>query len=133
MSDCYERLPSHSIHQPGDHSSYLGVPAPAGISDCYESMSRTPIRDRLPRLISSPARNPEGVGRGWKKPTLHSIFNHLCGLPKATVNSDSGPVHGYGAGIQEGGSAELGGAAEEGSPVDRRTKPDTLACRWQPA
>ena len=27
--------------------SYLGVPAPAGMSDCYESMSRTPIRDRL--------------------------------------------------------------------------------------
>ena len=26
--------------------SYLGVPAAAGMSDCYESMSRTPIRDR---------------------------------------------------------------------------------------
>ncbi len=25
--------------------SYLGVPAPAGMSDWYESMSRTPIRD----------------------------------------------------------------------------------------
>ena len=25
--------------------SYLGVPAAAGMSDCYESMSRTPIRD----------------------------------------------------------------------------------------
>ena len=24
--------------------SYLGVPAPAGMNDCYESMSRTPIR-----------------------------------------------------------------------------------------
>ena len=27
------------------HFSYLGVPAPAGMSDWYESMSRTPIRD----------------------------------------------------------------------------------------
>ncbi len=26
--------------------SYLRVPAPAGMRDCYESMSRTPIRDR---------------------------------------------------------------------------------------
>ena len=26
--------------------SHLGVPAPAGMSDCYESMSRTTIRDR---------------------------------------------------------------------------------------
>ena len=33
--------------------SYLGVPAPAGMSDCYETMSRTRIRDRLPPLISS--------------------------------------------------------------------------------
>ena len=28
--------------------SYPGVPAPASIGDCYESMSRTPIRDRPP-------------------------------------------------------------------------------------
>ena len=27
------------------HFSYLGVPAPAGMSDWYESTSRTPIRD----------------------------------------------------------------------------------------
>ena len=26
----------------------LGVPPAAGMSDCYESMSRTPIRDRRP-------------------------------------------------------------------------------------
>ena len=37
--------------------SYLGVPAPAGISDWYESMSRTPIRDvptNQPRCRLSP-------------------------------------------------------------------------------
>ncbi len=26
--------------------TYLGVPAPAGMSDCYESISRPPIRDK---------------------------------------------------------------------------------------
>ena len=41
--------------------SYLGVPAPAGISDCYESMSRTTIRDRLPTRHSGESRSP-GVG-----------------------------------------------------------------------
>ena len=33
--------------------SHPGVPAAAGISDWYESMSQTTIRDRLPPLISS--------------------------------------------------------------------------------
>ena len=32
-------------HQPAPQFSYLGVPAPAGMGDWYESMSRTPIRD----------------------------------------------------------------------------------------
>ena len=36
--------PNHS-HQPAPQFSYLGVPAPAGMGDWYESMSRTPIRD----------------------------------------------------------------------------------------
>ena len=63
--------------------SYLGVPAPAGMRDCYESMSRTPIRDRPPRqpLIrhsrhpfvnptshSSFRRRPESRGEGWHQP-----------------------------------------------------------------
>ena len=70
MSDCYENsypLPPNSSfsrkresrgegwRQPHPNTSndqvsfsYLGVPAPAGISDCYESMSRTPIRGRNP-------------------------------------------------------------------------------------
>ena len=62
--------------------SYLGVPAAAGMSDCYESMSPTPIRDRLlqqplighsqhPLVIPAPqfvipanAGIQTGVGRG---------------------------------------------------------------------
>ena len=36
--------PNHS-HQPAPQFSYLGVPAPAGMGDWYEGMSRTPIRD----------------------------------------------------------------------------------------
>ena len=49
--------------------SYLGVPAPAGMSDCYESMSRTPIRDvpsNQPRCRPSTGRNraePKTDGR----------------------------------------------------------------------
>ena len=34
--------------------SYLGVPAPAGMSDFYESMSRTTIRDALEPVSSAP-------------------------------------------------------------------------------
>ncbi len=102
------------IHCPNHDSgfSYLGVPAPAGMSDCNESMSRTPIRDRPLRQplirhsrhpfvnpvphssIRSPirhsgeGRNPGGVGRGkttrrWKKPTHRPTFILLCGLRKA--------------------------------------------------
>ena len=41
---CQFAVPNHD-----SGFSYLGVPAPAGMSDCYESMSRTPIRDRLLR------------------------------------------------------------------------------------
>ncbi len=37
---CQFAVPNHS-----SGFSYLGVPAPAGMSDWYESMSRTPIRD----------------------------------------------------------------------------------------
>ena len=48
-------------HQPRPNTSndqvsfsYLGVPAPAGMDDWYESMSRTPIRDAPTRLSSAP-------------------------------------------------------------------------------
>ena len=37
---CRFAVPNHN-----SRFSHLGVPAPAGMGDCYESMSRTPIRD----------------------------------------------------------------------------------------
>ena len=37
---CQFAVPNHN-----SGFSYLGVPAPAGMGDCYESMSRTTIRD----------------------------------------------------------------------------------------
>ena len=42
--------------------SYLGVPAATGMSDCYESTSRPPIRGRnpTPDRHSGESRNPEG-------------------------------------------------------------------------
>ena len=72
-------VPSHNFN-----SSYLSVPAPAGMSDCYVNMSRTTIRDRplrqplighsrhpfvIPAIKSMPrtpirGRNTEGIGRG---------------------------------------------------------------------
>ena len=42
--------------------SYLGVPAPAGMSHSYESMSRTTIRDILPARHSGFRRSPGGGG-----------------------------------------------------------------------
>ena len=66
---CHFAVPIHN-----SVFSYPGVPAPAGMSDCYESMSRTTIRDALKRLSSAPGnpfvrhsgegRNPEGWGGG---------------------------------------------------------------------
>ena len=57
---------AESWYDVGPRYSYLGVPAPAGMNDCYESMSRTTIRDRLPPLISSFQRKLESrrVGKG---------------------------------------------------------------------
>ena len=77
-------------HQPHTNTSndqasfsYLRVPAPAGMPDCYESMSRTPIRDRPLRqplirhsrhrfairdIPSSFRRRPESRGEGWHQP-----------------------------------------------------------------
>ena len=46
--------------------SYLGVPAPAGMSDWYESMSRTPIRDEFRHRPATPttiARTTTAQGR----------------------------------------------------------------------
>ena len=48
-------MPLEQFHQPTPQFSYLGVPAAPGMSDCYESMPRTPIRDALKWLSSAPA------------------------------------------------------------------------------
>ena len=42
------------LHQSAPRFSYLGVPAPAGMSDCYDSMSRTPIRDEFRHRPATP-------------------------------------------------------------------------------
>ena len=48
------------LHQSAPRFSHLGVPAPAGMSDWPESMSRTPIRDESfpPRPLVSSCRRP---------------------------------------------------------------------------
>ena len=42
----------HKWHRNGSNDqptgSYLGLPTRAGMSDCYESIARTPIRDSFP-------------------------------------------------------------------------------------
>ncbi len=51
-------------HQPSTQCSNLGVPAPAGMGDWFESMSRTPIRDEwfpTPIRHSGEGRNPGEV------------------------------------------------------------------------
>ena len=63
---CQFAVPSHN-----SGFSYLGVPA--SMSDCYERMSRTTIRDRLPPLNSSFQRSKArpvprfgaGIQKGW--------------------------------------------------------------------
>ena len=61
---CQFAVPSHN-----STFSCLGVPAPAGMSDCYESVSRTPIRGRDP-----------GVG----SPVAPELCpNHASGPPQA--------------------------------------------------
>ena len=62
------------------------------MSDCYESMSWTTIRDRVPPLISSFQRKLESRRGGegqhhqtMEKPTRRRIFILLCGLRKAMV------------------------------------------------
>ena len=81
--------------------SYLGVPAATGMGDWYESMSRTPIRDRLPPSISSFQRSKAcpvprygaGIQKGGAvRPPYNGKNRHVtpfssseCGLRKAMV------------------------------------------------
>ena len=66
--------------------SYLRVPAPAGISDCYESMSQTPIRDRP-----------------FQQPLIgHSRHPLVTPAPRFVIPANACPVPRYGAGIQRG-------------------------------
>ena len=80
--------------------SYLGVPAPAGMSDCYESTSRTTIRDRPLRRpvfrdsrhpIVNPApnssfrRRPESRGAGMRKCSAWARPQLRTGRPFAQV------------------------------------------------
>ena len=79
---CQFAVPHHN-----SSLSNLGVPAPAGMSDCYESMSRTPIRDR-------PLRQP--LIRHSRHPFVNSAPHSSFQRSKAC------PVPRYGAGIQKG-------------------------------
>ena len=86
--------------------SYLGVPAPADMSDWYESMSRTPTRDEWfpPRVLVSSCRRPSesprtrhsresgnpGVGYGLQMSRKHlhqstPRFSYL-GVPAADMS-----------------------------------------------
>ena len=66
---CQLAIPNHN-----SGFSHLGAPATAGMSDCYESMSRIRVRDRLPPLISSFQRSKArpvprygaGIQKGWR-------------------------------------------------------------------
>ena len=112
-------VPSHN-----SSFSYLGVPAPTGMSECYESMSRTPIRDDVTR----PRMCPHSTAPPLVVPAPHSSFRRR---PES---------RGAGRGeCSAGACPPLGrrrGVAESAVPI-RRTKPqlqlfNTLVCRRQP-
>ena len=98
------------LHQSAPRFSHLGVPAPAGTSDWYESMSRTPIRDewyprrplvsscrlpsesprtRHPAPQSSFRRRPESRGaEGWQNWHSNASDNNTpIHLPRPAGNS----------------------------------------------
>ena len=87
-----------------------GVPAPAGMSDCYESMSRTTIRDR-------PLRQPliRHSRRPFVNPAPQSSFRRR---PETRGRGAGGNVA-RGLVPRWGGG---GGVAESAEPI-RRTKP----------
>ena len=88
------------LHLSTPRFSHLGVPTPAGMSDCYESMSLTQIRDEwFPPPNSSFRRKPEsrgvaGVGEprsvgACSQPRIQHPANLmlLCGGAKAKGDS----------------------------------------------
>ena len=94
---CQFAVPSHKFG-----FSYLGVPAPAGMSDCYENMSRIRVRVRLPPLISSLVRKcpyaalsvPECHRTRTRRsgsPIRHSREggNPRTNIPRKNVNRDT--------------------------------------------
>ena len=72
------------FQQPDPHSSYLGVPAPAGMSDWYGSTSRTPIRDGWfpSRPLVSSCRRPLESPR-----TRHSYQNMPFNQPQCRLST----------------------------------------------
>ena len=79
--------PEHFHPSAAPKSPYLGLPAPAGMGDWNESMSRTLIRDRW--LLSRPRAWPnlQGVGlsHAWFPPR-----SCVSVIPRARVNPVSG-------------------------------------------
>ena len=91
---CQFAVPSHN-----SSFSYLGVPAPAGTSDCYESMSRTTIRDRLLRQpLIRHSRHP------FVNPAPHSSFRlspESSGAGRGECSAGACPPLGPGRGLAQ--------------------------------
>ena len=111
---CQSTVPNHN-----SNFSYPGVPVPTGISDWYESMSRTPIRDD----VTWPRYCPSATAlQSTSMPALHRRI-----LPSRRPMVDRGmrkcsAVEDY---ARRGACPPLGrrrGVAESAVPI-RRTKP----------
>ena len=68
--------PPRQLAVPGHNSSfsYLSVPAPARMGDCYETMSRTPTRDRP--LLQGRSRHP------FVYPAPHFVIPAKAGIQR---------------------------------------------------
>ena len=65
------------LHQSAPRFSFLGVPAATGMGDWYESMSRTPIRDRPLQLpLIGHSRHPFVI------PTLQFVIPAKAGIQR---------------------------------------------------
>ena len=79
--------------------SYLGVPAAAGMSDCYESMSRTTIQDRLPTRHSgeSMSRTPiRGRSPGVGNPVAPELLSSQGSPTRRDYHPLMRPSQGHG-------------------------------------